>query len=154
MDLNPHDFVLVYGLICWWNFQVSLAARQLINALLNRDPASRLGSNGGANEIKDHLFFRGINWPLIRNMVYFWLPLMLFCGILISWTTSASLKFFLAEPSAIRSTSEVYWKRSKCKRCSVGWWGSSWSSSWLVLEREREVYLQNDTFLRKWSIFF
>lgn len=146
MDLNPHGFVLVYGLICWWNFQVSLAARQLINALLNRDPASRLGSNGGANEIKDHLFFRGINWPLIRNMVYFWLPLMLFCGILISWTTSASLKFFLAEPSAIRSTSEVYWKRSKCKRCSVGWWGSSWSSSWLVLERERGISA-------KWYVF-
>ncbi|KAJ9704699.1 hypothetical protein PVL29_002983 [Vitis rotundifolia] len=47
---------------------VSLAARQLIHALLNRDPASRLGSNSGANEIKQHLFFRGINWPLIRCM--------------------------------------------------------------------------------------
>nr|AML77595.1 putative LOV domain-containing protein [Dipsacus asper] len=47
---------------------VSLAARQLINALLNRDPASRLGSSGGASEIKDHPFFRVINWPLIRCM--------------------------------------------------------------------------------------
>nr|AML79597.1 putative LOV domain-containing protein [Krameria lanceolata] len=47
---------------------VSLAARQLINALLQRDPASRLGSNSGANEIKQHPFFRGINWPLIRCM--------------------------------------------------------------------------------------
>lgn len=47
---------------------VSLAARQLIHALLNRDPASRLGSTSGANEIKQHLFFRGINWPLIRCM--------------------------------------------------------------------------------------
>ncbi|KAL2454881.1 Phototropin-2 [Abeliophyllum distichum] len=46
----------------------TLAARQLINALLSRDPASRLGSNGGANEIKQHPFFRGINWPLIRCM--------------------------------------------------------------------------------------
>ncbi|KAL2536893.1 Phototropin-2 [Forsythia ovata] len=46
----------------------SLAARQFINALLSRDPASRLGSNGGANEIKQHPFFRGINWPLIRCM--------------------------------------------------------------------------------------
>ncbi|MED6119127.1 Phototropin-2 [Stylosanthes scabra] len=46
----------------------SLAARQLINALLQRDPASRLGSATGANEIKQHPFFRGINWPLIRNM--------------------------------------------------------------------------------------
>ncbi|CAK7329043.1 unnamed protein product [Dovyalis caffra] len=47
---------------------VSLAARQLINALLNRDPAFRLGSKAGANEIKQHPFFRGINWPLIRCM--------------------------------------------------------------------------------------
>ncbi|BAT75241.1 hypothetical protein LR48_Vigan01g163600 [Vigna angularis] len=46
----------------------SLAARQLINALLQRDPTSRLGSTTGANEIKQHPFFRGINWPLIRNM--------------------------------------------------------------------------------------
>ncbi|KAF8409847.1 hypothetical protein HHK36_002365 [Tetracentron sinense] len=47
---------------------VSLAARQLIHALLHRDPANRLGSTSGANEIKQHPFFRGINWPLIRCM--------------------------------------------------------------------------------------
>nr|AML76855.1 putative LOV domain-containing protein [Batis maritima] len=46
----------------------SLAARQLINSLLQRDPATRLGSKTGANEIKQHPFFRGINWPLIRCM--------------------------------------------------------------------------------------
>nr|AML78588.1 putative LOV domain-containing protein [Oenothera serrulata] len=46
----------------------SLAARQLINALLQRDPASRLGSNNGSNDIKQHPFFRDINWPLIRCM--------------------------------------------------------------------------------------
>ncbi|KAK1439430.1 hypothetical protein QVD17_05248 [Tagetes erecta] len=47
---------------------VSLAARQLIHALLNRDPATRLGSIGGASAIKQHAFFRGINWSLIRCM--------------------------------------------------------------------------------------
>nr|AML78123.1 putative LOV domain-containing protein [Helonias bullata] len=47
---------------------VSLAARQLINGLLHRDPTSRLGSNTGANEIKQHPFFREVNWPLIRCM--------------------------------------------------------------------------------------
>lgn len=47
---------------------VSLAARQLINALLCKDPTIRLGSKAGANEIKHHPFFRGINWPLIRCM--------------------------------------------------------------------------------------
>ncbi|XP_042493834.1 phototropin-2-like isoform X2 [Macadamia integrifolia] len=47
---------------------VSLVARQLIHGLLHRDPAYRLGSTNGANEIKRHPFFRGINWPLIRCM--------------------------------------------------------------------------------------
>ncbi|KAL4579834.1 hypothetical protein LXL04_016001 [Taraxacum kok-saghyz] len=47
---------------------VSLAARQLIHGLLNRDPGSRLGSIGGSNAIKEHAFFRGLNWPLIRCM--------------------------------------------------------------------------------------
>lgn len=63
-----------WSFVNWYNFtnfQVSLAARQLINALLQRDPASRLGSTTGANEIKQHPFFREINWPLIRNMVLF-----------------------------------------------------------------------------------
>nr|AML79143.1 putative LOV domain-containing protein [Bassia scoparia] len=47
---------------------VSLSARQLIYALLSRDPATRLGSQGGSTEIKEHPFFREINWPLIRCM--------------------------------------------------------------------------------------
>nr|AML78191.1 putative LOV domain-containing protein [Aristolochia elegans] len=47
---------------------VSLTARLLIHGLLQRDPANRFGSNSGANEIKQHPFFRGINWPLIRCM--------------------------------------------------------------------------------------
>ncbi|KAJ0009672.1 hypothetical protein Pint_33588 [Pistacia integerrima] len=50
------------------SFQVSLASRQLLNLLLNRDPADRLESNSGANEIEQHPFFRVINWPLIRTM--------------------------------------------------------------------------------------
>nr|AML77259.1 putative LOV domain-containing protein [Aristida stricta] len=45
---------------------VSLAGRQLMYRLLHRDPANRLGSYEGANEIKQHPFFRGINWALVR----------------------------------------------------------------------------------------
>ncbi|ONM41865.1 Nonphototropic hypocotyl 1 [Zea mays] len=48
------------------SIQVSLAARQLIYRLLHRDPANRLGSYEGAMEIKQHPFFRGINWALVR----------------------------------------------------------------------------------------
>nr|AML78035.1 putative LOV domain-containing protein [Cathaya argyrophylla] len=44
----------------------SLAARQLIHRLLHRDPANRLGSKRGADEIKQHPFFRGIHWALVR----------------------------------------------------------------------------------------
>nr|AML79586.1 putative LOV domain-containing protein [Phaeoceros carolinianus] len=47
---------------------VSLAGRQLIRGLLQRDPTRRLGAFRGANDVKQHPFFRGINWPLIRCM--------------------------------------------------------------------------------------
>ncbi|XP_018476150.1 phototropin-2 isoform X5 [Raphanus sativus] len=69
---------------------VSLVGRQLINVLLNRDPRKRLGTKGGANEIKQHAFFRGINWPLIR------------------------------EPSTIRCTIAYNRERSKSQRYKVG----------------------------------
>nr|AML77056.1 putative LOV domain-containing protein [Taxodium distichum] len=46
----------------------SLAVRQLMRSLLHRDPANRLGSSKGASEIKEHPFFRGIHWALIRCM--------------------------------------------------------------------------------------
>lgn len=60
--------ILRKGLTFPSSIPVSLAARQLIHALLNRDPVGRLGSSRGANEIKKHPFFQGINWPLIRCM--------------------------------------------------------------------------------------
>nr|AML78649.1 putative LOV domain-containing protein [Trochodendron aralioides] len=47
---------------------VSLHARQLMYRLLHRDPQNRLGSREGANEVKQHPFFRGINWALVRCM--------------------------------------------------------------------------------------
>nr|AML78042.1 putative LOV domain-containing protein [Metasequoia glyptostroboides] len=47
---------------------VSLAVRQLMRGLLHRDPVNRLGSSKGASEIKEHPFFRGIHWALIRCM--------------------------------------------------------------------------------------
>nr|AHZ63879.1 phototropin [Isoetes tegetiformans] len=50
------------------SISVSFAAKQLIRALLERDPAKRLGSLKGAYDVKMHTFFQGINWPLIRSM--------------------------------------------------------------------------------------
>ncbi|PKI47661.1 hypothetical protein CRG98_031947 [Punica granatum] len=42
-------------------------ARDLIEKLLVKDPRRRLGWAGGATDIKRHLFFEGIKWPLIRS---------------------------------------------------------------------------------------
>ena len=43
-------------------------SQDLISGLLVRDPAQRLGSVGGAEDIKPHAFFADLHWPLIRNL--------------------------------------------------------------------------------------
>ncbi|KAL5765551.1 hypothetical protein ACOSP7_016168 [Xanthoceras sorbifolium] len=48
------------------NPAVSFHARDLIRGLLVKEPDSRLGSVKGAAEIKQHPFFEGLNWALIR----------------------------------------------------------------------------------------
>uniref|UniRef100_A0A1D1YI91 non-specific serine/threonine protein kinase n=1 Tax=Anthurium amnicola TaxID=1678845 RepID=A0A1D1YI91_9ARAE len=48
------------------SISVSLSARQFMYRLLHRDPRNRLGSREGANDIRQHPFFHGINWALIR----------------------------------------------------------------------------------------
>jgi serine/threonine protein kinase len=46
---------------------VSEACQDLMSKLLVKDPAKRLGSMSGAEEIKAHPWFEGINWALLRN---------------------------------------------------------------------------------------
>lgn len=48
---------------------VSSQARDLMRRLLIKEPKSRLGSVKGAAEIKQHSFFDGLNWALIRCAV-------------------------------------------------------------------------------------
>ncbi|KAI9122118.1 hypothetical protein K1719_006807 [Acacia pycnantha] len=48
---------------------VSFEARDLIRGLLVKEPENRLGSEKGAAEIKQHPFFEGLNWALIRCAV-------------------------------------------------------------------------------------
>ncbi|XP_010057774.2 serine/threonine-protein kinase D6PKL2 [Eucalyptus grandis] len=45
---------------------VSFAARDLIRGLLVKEPQNRLAYKRGATEIKQHPFFDGLNWALIR----------------------------------------------------------------------------------------
>ncbi|GAB2274643.1 hypothetical protein Dimus_009412 [Dionaea muscipula] len=45
---------------------VPTAAKDLMSQLLAKDPARRLGSTMGAFPIKQHQFFLGLNWALLR----------------------------------------------------------------------------------------
>ncbi|KAJ9180808.1 hypothetical protein P3X46_009015 [Hevea brasiliensis] len=45
---------------------VSFAARDLVRGLLVKEPQHRLAYKRGATEIKQHPFFEGVNWALIR----------------------------------------------------------------------------------------
>lgn len=45
---------------------VSFHARDLIKGLLVKEPEYRFGTEKGAAEIKQHPFFEGLNWALIR----------------------------------------------------------------------------------------
>ncbi|KAJ0550996.1 putative protein kinase AGC-RSK-2 family [Helianthus annuus] len=47
---------------------VPAAAKDLISQLLVKDPVRRLGSMMGASAIKQHSFFDGVNWALLRCM--------------------------------------------------------------------------------------
>lgn len=46
---------------------VSSAARELIRGLLIKDPQKRIAYRRGATEIKQHPFFEGVNWALVRS---------------------------------------------------------------------------------------
>ncbi|XP_068319883.1 serine/threonine-protein kinase RHS3-like [Pyrus communis] len=46
--------------------QVSIVARNLIRGLLVKEPHKRIAYKRGATEIKQHPFFEGVNWALVR----------------------------------------------------------------------------------------
>ncbi|XP_052172040.1 serine/threonine-protein kinase D6PKL2-like [Diospyros lotus] len=61
---------------------VSFQVRDLIRGLLVKEPENRLGSEKGAAEIKQHPFFDGLNWALIRCTIPPQLPEVCDVGIL------------------------------------------------------------------------
>ncbi|KAM6542213.1 hypothetical protein CsatB_006660 [Cannabis sativa] len=52
--------------------ELELHARELITALLVKDPIKRLGAKYGATEVKKHPFFKGLNFALIRSSPLLW----------------------------------------------------------------------------------
>jgi serine/threonine protein kinase len=53
---------------------ISAEAQDLISKLLVKDPAGRLGTKAGAEEIKAHPWFEGVNWPLLRQQTPPYVP--------------------------------------------------------------------------------
>ncbi|KAF8762816.1 hypothetical protein HU200_009045 [Digitaria exilis] len=49
------------------NPPVTNVARDLIRGLLVKDPLKRIATKRGATEIKQHPFFEGVNWALVRG---------------------------------------------------------------------------------------
>ncbi|KAF4372761.1 hypothetical protein F8388_000928 [Cannabis sativa] len=52
--------------------ELELHARELITALLVKDPIKRLGAKYGATEVKKHPFFKGLSFALIRSSPLLW----------------------------------------------------------------------------------
>lgn len=53
---------------------ISPEAQDLITQLLVKDPAKRLGTKAGAEEIKKHPWFEGVNWALLRHQTPPYVP--------------------------------------------------------------------------------
>ncbi|KAK7243688.1 hypothetical protein RIF29_38498 [Crotalaria pallida] len=49
--------------------QISSVARDLIRGLLVKEPQKRIAYKRGATEIKQHPFFEGVNWALVRSAI-------------------------------------------------------------------------------------
>ncbi|ODV93474.1 hypothetical protein PACTADRAFT_52054 [Pachysolen tannophilus NRRL Y-2460] len=47
--------------------KISSSCKNLIKKLLIKDETNRLGSKNGANDIKQHIFFKNVQWALLRN---------------------------------------------------------------------------------------
>ncbi|VFQ58766.1 unnamed protein product [Cuscuta campestris] len=54
--------------------QVSTVARDLIRGLLVKEPQKRIAYKRGATEIKQHPFFEGVNWALVRSALPPYVP--------------------------------------------------------------------------------
>ena len=62
--LNDNNFEIKH------DDRISTQCQSLINGLLEKNPNNRIGSQSGASELKENLFFKGFNWDLLRRKKY------------------------------------------------------------------------------------
>jgi serine/threonine protein kinase len=72
-------FELALGGVVMWpteedGYKISPEARDLVQKLLDVDPATRLGSKGGAAEIKAHPFFKSVQWDRLLEQEASFVP--------------------------------------------------------------------------------
>lgn len=76
-DVSPSKiFENILEVKCTWPEvpdEMSHEASDLIHALLNPDPTQRLGARG-ANDVKAHPFFRGVNWDTVLHQTPAFIP--------------------------------------------------------------------------------
>lgn len=63
---HPHTYTIEFPEIGDGEGCLSFAAKDLIDRCLEPDPSKRLGVNG-AQEVKNHPYFKGINWEGLRK---------------------------------------------------------------------------------------
>ncbi|KAE9456588.1 hypothetical protein C3L33_11441, partial [Rhododendron williamsianum] len=80
--------------------QVSSMARDLIRGLLVKEPHKRIAYKRGATEIKQHPFFEGVNWALVRSAIPPHIPEPVDFGQFASKETTAQSDKKMAEMGA------------------------------------------------------
>ena len=58
---------IAFGKVRFPKDSVSAEGRDFVKGLLNRNPHLRVGAHGGAQELKRHAFFQGIDWVAMEN---------------------------------------------------------------------------------------
>ncbi|KAF5104721.1 hypothetical protein DV453_005129 [Geotrichum candidum] len=58
---------IAFGKVRFPKDSVSAEGRDFVKGLLNRNPHLRVGAHGGAQELKRHAFFQGIDWIAMEN---------------------------------------------------------------------------------------
>lgn len=70
-DANSDNKKILFDLILYKEIEIPLDLKAetkfFLSQLLEKDPKKRIGSKFGFDEIKNHIFFRNVNWDKVEN---------------------------------------------------------------------------------------